>query len=466
MLKRLFSLPFKNPLARSTPAINHQILPRDEHNISRRQISRAALKVMQRLGDGGYEAYLVGGGVRDLLLKDQPKDFDVATDATPEQVKQLFRNARIIGRRFKIVHVRFGREIIEVTTFRGHHHDASSSKHSARSEDGMLLRDNVYGDIQSDAIRRDFTVNALYYTLNKFSVHDFTNGMRDIQERKIRMIGKPETRYQEDPVRMLRAVRFAAKLNFDIERSTATPIGKMGPLLENIPAARLFEEVLKLFMGGYGVAVLKGLREYDLLQYLLPATDQALKQQLPYAEALFEQAAHNTDDRIQRDLRVTPAFIFAALLWPSVQSETRKLLDEGMPPVQASAEAAQNVISQQLQRTSIPKRFTQGMKEIWDLQHRLTRRQGKRAERIFEHPRFRAAYDFVLLREQAGEDLEGLGDWWTRYQDVDADERTRMSEKISGPGGGANRRRRRRRKPSGGNRGGNGSSSHNNSSQS
>lgn len=449
MLKRLFSLPIISALAKNSPTLSHQTIAREDHNISRRQISRSALKVMQRLGDGGYEAYLVGGGVRDLLLDDNPKDFDIATNATPEQVKYLFRNSRIIGRRFKIVHVRFGREIIEVTTFRDNHSDNTGNKNSAKSDEGMLLRDNVYGDIRSDAVRRDFTVNALYYTLDQFSIHDFTGGMDDIANRKIRIIGKAETRYQEDPVRMLRAVRFAGKLNFDIDKATAAPIHKLGSLLRNIPAARLFEEVLKLFMGGYGSAVLPKLCEYDLLQYVLPATDQAIKSDLPYAQALFTQALINTDKRIKNDQRVTPAYIYAAMLWPSVCAEQDKLQKEGMQPVLAHQQAAQNIISLQLQTTSIPKRFTQSMREIWDLQHRLSRRQGKRAERLFEHPRFRAAYDFVLMREEAGEDLQGLGKWWTRYQEEETEGREAMVAKL-GQSKGPSRRKRpaRRRKPS------------------
>jgi len=448
MLKRLFSLPIISALAKSSPTLSHKTIEREKHNISRRHISRSALKVMQRLGDGGYEAYLVGGGVRDLLLDDSPKDFDIATNATPEQVKYLFRNSRIIGRRFKIVHVRFGREIIEVTTFRDNHSENTGNKNSAKSDEGMLLRDNVYGDVRTDAVRRDFTVNALYYTLDQFSIHDFTGGMQDIANRKIRIIGKAETRYQEDPVRMLRAVRFAGKLDFDIDKATAAPIHKLGSLLRNIPAARLFEEVLKLFMGGYGSAVLPKLREYDLLQYVLPATDEALKSDLPYAQALFTQALINTDKRIKNDQRVTPAYIYAAMLWPSVCAEQDKLQKEGMQPVLAHQQAAQNIVSLQLQTTSIPKRFTQSMREIWDLQHRLSRRQGKRAERLFEHPRFRAAYDFVLMREEAGEDLKGLGKWWTRYQEEEAEGREAMVAKL-GQSKGQSRRKRpaHKRKP-------------------
>lgn len=448
MLKRLFSsLPIISSLTKSASSINHQIIPRDKHNISRRHISRAALKVMEKLGEAGYEAYLVGGGVRDLLLGDRPKDFDVATNATPEQVKHLFRSSRIIGRRFKIVHVRFGREIIEVTTFRDNHDDKAPAQHSAKSDTGMLLRDNVYGDIRSDAIRRDFTVNALYYTLDQFSIHDFTGGMQDIEQRKIRIIGKPETRYQEDPVRMLRAVRFAGKLGFELDKATAAPIHNLGSLLHNIPAARLFEEVLKLFMGGYGREVLPLLQQYDLLQYILPLTDQALKTNEPYAQALIEQALTNTDQRVKNDQRVTPAYIYAALLWPSVCRHQRKLEADGMKPAQAHQQAAHEVIHRQLRATSIPKRFTQGMKEIWEMQHRLPHRQGNRAERLFEHPRFRAAYDFVLMREQAGEDLQGLGEWWTRYQECDPEAREHMAASVDSKKSGARNSAPRKRRP-------------------
>ena len=308
MLKRLFGY-----LSNSQQKIEHRVYPRDEHEVSRRHISRSALKVMKTLSDAGYENYLVGGGVRDLLLEDRPKDFDVATSATPEQVKRLFRSARIIGRRFKIVHVRFGREIIEVTTFRADHGSKQSkrSAHAKQNKDGMLLRDNVYGDVRSDAVRRDFTVNALYYTTDDFAIHDFVGGIDDIDDGLIRMIGDPVQRYQEDPVRLLRAVRFAAKLDFEIETKTAEPIQKMGKLLRNIPAARLFEETLKLFMGGYGQACFATMRQYDLLQHLLPDTDKAVKSS-DLAAKLIEQAMINTDLRINNEQRVTPAFIFAA----------------------------------------------------------------------------------------------------------------------------------------------------------
>lgn len=279
MLKRLLNL-FSPKSTSSTSSASPKgkkpaIISRDNHTISRKNISSAAIKIIRVLEDAGYKAYLVGGGVRDLLLNNSPKDFDVATSAKPEEVKRLFRGARIVGRRFQIVHVRLGREVIEVTTFRGHHDD--SSRHAARSEDGMLLRDNVYGTLETDAMRRDFSVNALYYSPIDFTIIDYCNGLQDLKKRTLRIIGDPTTRYKEDPVRMLRAIRFGAKLGFSIDSATAKPIRQLGSLLENVSDARLFEEVLKLFLGGSATATFGLLREYDLLRHLFPGTDQALK---------------------------------------------------------------------------------------------------------------------------------------------------------------------------------------------
>ncbi|WP_091509660.1 polynucleotide adenylyltransferase PcnB [Microbulbifer yueqingensis] len=420
-----------------------RIIPRSDHNLSRRDISRAALTVMKRLQDAGFQAYIVGGGVRDLLLGGHPKDFDVATDATPEEAKQLFRGSRIVGRRFRILHARIGREIIEVTTFRGHH--SEGEEHEAQqSEHGMLLRDNVYGDLESDAIRRDFTVNALYYTTNGFEIHDYTGGVSDIEHRLIRMIGDPETRYKEDPVRMLRAVRFAAKLDFEIERNTAAPLHELAPLLRNIAPARLFDEVLKLLMSGHGERTFELLREHGLWQHLFPDNDAFLDD--PTAEALTRIALRNTDDRIRADKRVTPAFLYAALLWPAVAREQRKLMDKGTPEVPALAGAAQKVTGSQLAHTSIPKRFSLPMREIWEMQSRLPRRSGSRAQRLSEHPRFRAAYDFLLLREESGEIEPGLGQWWTDFQQADEDAREQMVRKLPRSGGGRRSRGGRRRR--------------------
>ncbi len=449
MLKRFISA--ITPRRFQEPA---RIIPRDQHSISREHVSRGALGVMKRLHQAGFEGYLVGGGVRDLLLEGNPKDFDIATDATPEQVKKVFRSARIIGRRFRIVHVRMGRELIEVTTFRAHHSDGNNQQQAKQSDQGMLLRDNVYGDLESDAARRDFTINALYYTSKDFSIYDHTGGLNDIKQRRIRMIGNPIERYKEDPVRMLRAVRFAAKLGFSIEPKTAKPIPQLASLLRNIPASRMFDEVLKLLLAGSALATYEQLRQLGLFTHLFPGSHHCIEQGSEEAsdadpETLIRQAMVNTDKRIRNEQRVTPAFIFAALLWPPMLAEQRRLLAKGLPAAIAHNKAAQTVIGQQLAHTTIPKRFLIPMREIWDLQSRLPKRGGQRAERSLEHPRFRAAYDFVLLREQAGEDLQGLGHWWTLYQDADEHGRQQLQKQLSSDDKGKSRRRRKpRRKPS------------------
>lgn len=433
----------------SSPETSRVVVSRNDHAISRRDISRAALTVMKRLQEAGHEAYIVGGGVRDLLLGGHPKDFDVATDATPEEAKQLFRGSRIVGRRFRILHARIGREVIEVTTFRGHHSEGEAHE-AQQSEHGMLLRDNVYGDLESDAVRRDFTVNALYYTTNGFEVHDYTGGMQDIRDRLIRMIGDPVTRYKEDPVRMLRAVRFAAKLDFEIEPHTAAPLSELAPLLRNIAPARLFDEILKLLMSGHGVRTFELLRQYGLWHHLFP--DNAATLENPEALELTRLALRNTDQRIRNDQRVTPAFLYAALLWPAVNAEQQFLMDKGIPPVPALAQAAQKITSAQLVHTAIPKRFSIPMREIWDMQSRLPRRNGERAFRLMELPRFRAAYDFLLLREESGEIPKGLGQWWTEFQQVDEAQRQQMIGELprtasKGKGRGRRNRGGRRRNP-------------------
>ncbi|WP_129138247.1 polynucleotide adenylyltransferase PcnB [Modicisalibacter coralii] len=423
-----------------------RIIPREEHDISRQLFSDSALKVLYRLHNAGYEAYLVGGCLRDALLGQTPKDFDVATNATPEELRDLFRNSRIIGRRFRIVHVRFGREIIEVTTFRGRHTDDHGEHVSQQSEAGLLLRDNVWGNVEEDALRRDFTVNALYYNIADFSLHDWAGGLDDLEHRTLRLIGDPQVRYREDPVRMLRAIRFAAKLDFTLAPATEAPIRELAPLLLQIPPARLFEEVLKLFMSGQAVATYHLLRDYGLFAMLFPEADETLDE-LDWAEPLIIQALANTDDRVRRERPVTPAFLFGALLWPGVQQRVQRLQAEGMPPIPAQQTAAQQAIARQLQHTSIPKRFSLPMRDIWDLQQRLPRRRGKRAYQTLEHPRFRAAYDFLLLREAAGEVKPGLGDWWTAFQEGDEHDQRRLLGKVDAdPAGTAAPRKRRPRK--------------------
>jgi len=441
MLKRLFNL-----LSPNTKASNLTIIPREQHPISRKLISQSALKVMKRLNEAGFDGFLVGGGVRDLLLDGAPKDFDVATDATPEQVKALFRNSRIIGRRFRIVHVRYGREIIEVTTFRGHNEPSGRKEQRVESDTGQLLRDNVYGDLKSDALRRDFTINALYYTLKDFSIYDYTHGLEDINARQIRIIGDPVTRYKEDPVRLLRAVRFAAKLGFTIEQATAAPIAEHAHLLSNVPAARLFEEVLKLFLSGYATATYHQLKDFALLPQLFASTCEIIDHDPAYG-GLIDAVMLNTDKRIRTNKRVTPAFIFAAFLWPPMIHYQRQLVASGMAENQAFSQAANSVIGQQLARTTIPKRFLIPMRQIWELQWRLPQRHGNRAQQLVENPKFRAAYDFLLMREAAGENMDNLGQWWTDYQAASEQQREVMSENIQPPRNKRRRRRPKKKKP-------------------
>lgn len=438
MLNRLFKRLKKNSKSNAIYDASH-------HPIRNEDLSSAVLRVTRGLQDEGFAAYLVGGGVRDLLLDGHPKDFDVATDATPEDVVKVFKRARIIGRRFKIVHVRFGKEIIEVTTFRGHHKEGKKKGEAKQSDKGILLRDNVYGDIESDALRRDFTINALYYDPSTREIHDFTDGVEDIDNRTIKMIGDPDDRYKEDPVRMLRALRFAAKLDFDIDPATDKPIREHADYLSHIPAARLFEEVLKLFMSGYAADILPLLKDYGLMQYLLPSTDACLEKGPEHSKKLVLLAARNTDRRIKNNQRVTPAFIYAAVLWPAVQAEMESLVNEqGMAPQEALQQASQGIVSQQLSFTTIPKRFLIPMREIWTLQLRLPRRQGRRAYQLMEHPRFRAAYDFFLLREESGEELQGVGEWWTQFQNADHEGKETLVNQLGKP---RHRNQRRRRKP-------------------
>ncbi|MFT7491237.1 MAG: poly(A) polymerase [Pseudohongiellaceae bacterium] len=421
--------------------ISPTVISKDTHGISRKNISPSALKVMSRLNQAGFEGYLVGGGVRDLLLGGSPKDFDIATDATPEQVKTLFRNSRIIGRRFRIVHVRYGREIIEVTTFRGQNSD---SNQQVESDTGQLLRDNVYGDLQSDALRRDFTANALYYSAKDLAVYDFANGMEDIKNRQLKMIGDPATRYKEDPVRLLRAVRFAGKLGFSIESNTQKPISEQAHLLTHVPPARLFEEILKLFLGGYATATYSLLRDYKLLDELFPESFRVIDNHPSYAPLIDEMIA-NTDKRIRTDKRVTPAFVYAALLWPAMHNEFLIQTAHGASEADAFAEACQRTTSLQLQRIMIPKRFLIPMRQIWELQWRLPKRHGNRAQRLLEHPKFRAGYDFLLMREVAGEQLEGLGSWWNQYQHGDEELQQSMIAELT-PTPSAKKRRRKPKK--------------------
>jgi len=426
-----------------------RLISEDEHKIPRRNLNDAAMKTAYHLQDEGYEGYLVGGCIRDLLLKKRPKDFDVATNATPEQAHALFRRSRLIGRRFKLLHVRFGRDLIEVATFRASHDSHPKNgdgEHGRQSDSGLILRDNVYGTIEEDALRRDFTVNALYYCPKDHCVYDFANGYNDLLNKTLRMIGDPAARYREDPVRMLRAARFAAKLDFNIEPASEAPIAELAYLLKDIAPARLFDEALKIFQSGHGVQSYHQLRKHNLMDPLFGQTNDCIENPGNYpVEKLVLNALSNTDRRLQQNKSVTPAFLFAALLWYPMQRRMEQLQKEGMHSVPAMHEAANQVIGMQIRQTAIPRRFSTPIREIWELQLRLPRRQGKRAERLVEHPRFRAAYDLLLLRENSGEDLDGLAKWWTDYQTNNPQSRNTMTRDLGADD--LPRKRRRRRRP-------------------
>jgi poly(A) polymerase len=412
-----------------------QVIPRPEHNISRDQISESALKVLYRLKNGGYGAYLVGGSVRDLLLGREPKDFDVATDARPEQIRELFRNSRLIGRRFRLAHVRYGDEIIEVSTFRAQHNETDD----CQMVEGRILQDNVYGTIDDDVWRRDFTVNSLYYNIEDFSVIDYVGGMNDIRAGRIRLIGDPDRRYIEDPVRMLRAVRFAVKLGFRIDPESEKPIFRLNDLLADIPPARLFEECIKLFTGGSALQTFEQLRHYDLFRILFPQTDAILQQQEGgFPHTLLIHALRTTDSRIAEGKPVSPGYLIAALLWIPMLEMARNYMQSGLSELESFNLASDVVISKQVHRTAMPRRFTQMARDVWQMQSRLRRIKGNRPQRLMQHPKFRAAYDFLLLRNEAGENEQELADWWTKFLN-NPELQEVQQDKPSGP-----RKKRRR----------------------
>jgi len=434
----------KTPKSSAKPSVSSadpsHVIPRSQHHISKTDISPNALKVLNRLNSAGFEAYLVGGSVRDLLLRKAPKDFDVATNATPNQIRNLFRNARIIGRRFKLAHILFHREIIEVATFRGHEPVETDQQ---TNEQGMLIRDNAYGTLAEDAWRRDFTINSLYYNIEDASIVDYTQGVADVNQRVIRIIGDPVTRYQEDPVRMLRAIRFSAKLHFDIAPETAAPLSELSSLIRHISGSRLFDEMTKLYQCGAAETVHRLLVEYGLFAQLFPQTSNLLTSQYP-VKALLGIALENTDTRIHDDKPVTPAFLFAVLLWFPHIACADQLRKEGMDPLPALEKAMSQVIAEQNQIVIVPKRFTQIMREIWIMQYRFSKRTGNRAFHMLQHPRFRAAYDFMALRALAGDESMELAQWWTTFQDVDETTQHKMVAELPPL---APRKPRRRQKP-------------------
>lgn len=408
--------------------------------------------MLRRLNKAGYQAHLVGGGVRDLLLGREPKDFDVATDASPEQVKEQFRNCRLIGRRFRLAHVHFGREIIEVATFRC---AAEKPEDEQQNESGMLLRDNVYGNIEEDALRRDFSINALYYNVADFSLLDYADGLTDLNNGVLRMLGDAETRYREDPVRMLRAIRFAAKLGFQLQAATEAPLYELGSLLQDVPAARLLDECNKMLLSGYGVACFEKLRHYGLFGYLFAQTESALSHEEDGFPITFvERGLENSDKRVAQGKPVTPAFLFAVLLWEPVRQRYEKLLARGSSPLEAMQRAGRHVVREQVERVSIPKRFGFQMYEIWEMQYRLQQQRRKVVVSLLLHRRFRAAYDFLWLRGQVGEVDNALVEWWTHIQTLEHPEQQKLISELPGEKRGK-RRRRKKKKPSGSDESGN-----------
>lgn len=426
------------PTTRDRHPLNSQtrIIEFDEHGIRSDRVSANACKVVERLHEAGHLAYVVGGSIRDLVLGHEPKDFDVATSATPEEVRNVFRNARLIGRRFRLAHVRFGREIIEVATFRGSG-EGGDDEHR-ELDAGRLVRDNVWGSEAEDARRRDFTINALMYDPESGTIRDHVGGYDDLINRRLRLIGDPVTRYREDPVRLLRAIRFMVKLDLTFDPDTAGPIVSMAPLLHDIPPARLFDEILKLFFGGHAWPTYQALVRHALWEPLFPGLFEDPAQ----PPVLVEQAMKNTDQRIAEGKPVTPGFLFAAFLWHRVRSRADALIEDGMPPVDALAAAGEEAIVAQAKRVAIHRRFSTIAKEIWCMQPRFRKRRGKRALKLMSERRFRAAYDFLLLRALEEPELKEMADWWTTIQEVDADERHEMVA----AGGGQKRRSRPPRK--------------------
>lgn len=412
-------------------AAQFKIYSRAEHNISRSQISENALKVLYRLQKEGFDAYLVGGCVRDLLLGREPKDFDVVTNADPDQVRKVFRNCRLIGRRFRLAHVHFGREIIEVATFRGAGEEQNDNQ--LLNKEGRLLRDNVYGTIEEDVWRRDFTVNALYYNIKDFSVVDYVGGMADHKSGTLKLIGDPEMRFREDPVRMLRAVRFAVKLGFKLDLDCEKAIHSDAQLLASIPSARLYDETLKLFLSGYALQTFEMLRHYGLFQVLFPATEDSLAvEENGFPRLLLIKALENSDNRIAEGKTVTAYFLLAAFLWEPVRISAKEKMARGEVEVIAYQDAASEIIAKQVRSTALPRHISMAMREVWSMQPKFNARIGSRPSRLIGHPRFRAGYDFLLLRAETGGADPELAEWWTRYQHASENEQRKMTQPPRG----------------------------------
>src|SRR3989454_2902002 len=416
---------------------NHmERVPREKHGIARDALSPAAAKVCAVLREAGFSAYVVGGAVRDLLLGIVPKDFDVATEARPEQVKPLFRRALIIGRRFRLVHVMMSAETVEVSTFR-----AADPDTAEKDEHGRVLRDNVFGTQAEDARRRDFTVNALYFDPATEEVVDFHGGLADLKKRVLRVIGEPVTRYREDPIRMLRGVRLSAKLGLRLDAATREPIRELAPLMERVPPARLFDEMLKLLLSGHASACLRQLREVGLHKGLLPLLDVILEQ--PLGERFVTLALAPTDERVLAELPVSPAFLFAALVWHEVLAAWKAREARGERPIPALEAAMDRILDVQCEKLAITRKLTATMREVWGMQPRFEQRSGQRPYRLLEAPRFRMAYDFLALAAARGEVPAEFEAWWRAFQSADPEARKAMLLPETGP---RKRRRLRREK--------------------
>jgi poly(A) polymerase len=439
MIRKLFHRVFKRTSQSHVEGKEPRIIPLKKHGIKPEHISPCAFKVTEGLRHAGFKAFVVGGAVRDLLIGRKPKDFDIATDAEPEQVRQLFRRSRIIGRRFRIVHVMCGQETIEVSTFRAMQPNGEGDDNTDE-ESGRILSDNVFGSQAEDAMRRDFTVNALYYEPHKAEIWDYCNGVTDLKAGMLRVIGDPARRYREDPVRMLRAVRLAAKLGLKLDPAARKPIHALADRLQDVPPARILVEMEKLLLSGHAVQSVEELRRENLHHGLLPLLDVILEQ--PMGERFVMLALAKTDERIAQDKPVTPAYLFAALLWHEVLGAWKKFQAEGERPIPALHQAMEQALDTQRETLAIPRRYDVTMKEIWSLQPRFTQRGGQRPFRLLEHPRFRAGFDFLLMRGESGEVDAELGQWWEDFQNVSDDERSRMLMVDDEP-----KKRRRKRKP-------------------
>ncbi len=431
-VQTLFTRRRRAPRARQVPAA--------EHGIRRELVPKSALRVCETLQKAGHPAYIVGGAVRDLLIGVAPKDFDVATDATPERIKPHFRRAIIIGRRFRLVHVMFGAETIEVSTYR-----AAASGAQAVDEHGRMLADNVFGNQADDAARRDFTINALYYDPTTGTVVDYHDGVKDVRRRRLRMIGDPEARYREDPVRMLRAVRIAAKLGFEIDEATRSPIARLAGLLGNVPPARVFDEMLKLLTSGHSVACILRLRAEGLHHGLLPLLDVILEQ--PEGERFVMLALSRTDERVRAGKHIAIGFLFACLLWHEVLKRWKELQAAGSHRIPALDAAIDEVLDRQTEKLAIQRRFVADMRDIWMMQPRFERRSGRSPLALLSHLRLRAGYDFLALRGAAEEVPAELVSWWGEFMHADEDGRARLMSAAPAPRQGEGQRRRRRRRP-------------------